>query len=156
MIGYHYTSYDHWRKIQQEGLVPYRIDADDLLQVLNLPYIDGMWVWARQLYRKAHIGSLLYHALHKYSTHLVLLQVVYTQNDMFQTETMWQPLSKALCVMKNDPRDAFYCYHDFPDRSHPHIGLWHDKEPGVILSASIPPESITLIGDYDLRERLAP
>jgi len=155
MIGYHYTSQDHWTQIQQEGLVPYRINATALLHILHLPHIDGIWVWKRRLAQRAHIGSLLYHTFQKYSTRIVLLQVTYKPKEMLQTSTMRQPLSISLCV-DNDTRDVFYCYHDLPQKNRPHVGLWHDKEPGVIISASIPPERITLIGDYDLRERLAP
>ena len=132
MKGYHYTSYSNWKKIKQEGLIPYEIKHNELLEYFN-PYPKGIWLWPKRLTGISHTGSVLYQLAMKNEYRVVLLQVDISDEFLLR----WEGHKVVL-----------------PHDGHIENFVYHDGEEGVIYTEWIPPSRIKLIDIYDVRERL--
>jgi len=128
-VGYHYTSWENWLKIQKEGLKPY------YLKNLQNYKIKGIWIWPERLLGLSHVGSLLYHVSSKRTLKIVLLRVQYNPHDYCYVDS-------ESCIVET--------------KHNGQIGDWsyHTGEIGVIVASPISPEKITLERVYDLEELL--
>lgn len=134
MIGYHYTTWENWEKIREEGLIPYEIRKPELLEYFpNYPI--AIFVWEKKLKGQEHIGSVLYQATMKKCMRIVELEIRYTKEDML---THTDPVFKWKRNVKLWHRGK--------------IGQWkyHNKVPSILVGNTILPENIRLVGDYDL------
>ncbi len=131
-IGYHYTSYDNWLKIKYEGLVPYNIDYKTS-ELTDIRGIKGIFVFEEKLEGLSHFGTVIFHCGAKNVTKIVQLKVIYNYILCFKTD-------------KDDDIIRL-----------PHIGgigklIYHTGEYLHIISDSVKPKDIELIGIYDLEK----
>ena len=126
--GYHYTSIENYKRIQEVGLIPYQISKPDL-QPFFPSGICGVWIWASDLTRETQVGSILWQLMTKASTTVVKLRVKYESEDLLRR-------FGSLVEVDHDGR----------------LGSWiyHQRETAIIVTRTIPPENITLIKTYDL------
>jgi len=94
--GYHYTSYENWKKIKKEGFIPYVINKTELLNFnfKELPF--GIWLWKRHLSKEAHTGVVLSQIANKNASKVVLLKVKYDKDDIL-TDPMNDMVNFILC-----------------------------------------------------------
>ena len=133
MIGYHYTSAENYKEIKTEGLIPYWIKKKDL-ELWFAEGIHGIWLWKNNLSDADHLGSILWQLMTKASTNIVKLSVEYKEADLYV---------KYGCPVEIE--------HDG------RLGVWdyHDRVLAVIIGKPISPDRITLVGEYDLCQRVA-
>lgn len=82
MIGYHYTTYSNWKRIKKEGLIPYKIQREELLPYFKRGIAHGIWVWTKKLKSIAHVGAILYQMTMKNELKAVLLKVKFNYDDV--------------------------------------------------------------------------
>ena len=131
MIGYHYTTYANWLKIKKQGLIPYMIEHDEILDTLKKP-IWGVFLWQRRQRGISHLGCLLDRMIKKKSPKLVLLKARYNKND----------------ILEQIGDDTISLDHTGE------LGEWvyHKSEPVVIVKVKIPVKNIELIRIYNFLE----
>ena len=80
-IGYHYTTWKNWQKIQKQGLRAKKVDQNSIKELLGLPDLKGVWLWPNLLKGKDHLVQLLVRLGQRNDADLVLLKVLYTTQD---------------------------------------------------------------------------
>lgn len=133
-VGYHYTSYDNWLKIQEKGLAPRLVRN---LEVYNgmesigdyRRQVFGVWVWETRHTGQTHLGGVLrVLAVHK-ATRVVFLKVYYEETDKIKIK------GKDLTIIHDGVIGDFD---------------YHNKEKSVLLKHIIPPKQIELVSEYNL------
>lgn len=128
-IAYHYTSWQNWEKIQNQGLVPYLVDKPEIRARSGRADLYGIFLYPERLHGLTHCGSVLFQAATKATSEVALIKVEY------------------------DPRDTFLDNgNSFELRHNGQIGelKYHDDVPLVLTFKSIPPERVQLVAKYDL------
>jgi len=136
--GYHYTSYENWLHIKEQGLIPYNLDYK-LIDSMDIPGIKGIFVFEKQLEGISHVGTLIFQLTSKNTTKLVELCVTYKYVYDFFTKEVYECRQKGTLI------------------SLPHSGTigkftYHEKEYLNIISRTVPTEDIKLVSVYDLKE----
>lgn len=130
MIGFHYTSFENWQKIQKIGLKPYLIDKSEL-RTIGIPPIKGIWLWANEPTKLSQLGTIIYQISRKNSVKIVKLAVVYNENDRFRFKGLQVNL-----------------YHIGKIENY----VYHSKEEGLILTKPISARNIILLETFDMVE----
>lgn len=128
MIGYHYTSKEHWEEIKKEGLKPSLIRHIELQDMFR-KQIFGIWVWSKKQDIVSHFGNLIRVLSVHNSSNITLLSVQYEEKDVLK-------FGKRIIVPT-------------------HIGeigsfIYHKDEPAHILTDTVPMSRIQLVKHYDL------
>lgn len=138
MIGYHYTTYSNWLKIQKEGMQPYEVYNQKVLDTLNTDKLKAIWVWADKLSGLSHKGQILYSAILKQNLKIALLKITYSLKEE-HLGPLGQPVRIKHTGLLNS-RNGDWTY--------------HQEEVAILLKNSIKPENIELVKLYDLDELL--
>jgi len=131
MVGYHYTSARNWGVIQREGLKPYRVESiAKVATAFNVPD-TGVWTYARRQRGLSHLGCILWQAITKKTTQVVLLRVKYP---------------KEWALSFGSGKVPLFVQHDL---------VWngfhfHDQTDARIVLRTISPGSIRLVNQYDI------
>ena len=134
-VGYHYTSMANWGSIRQQGLQPYSIYKPALEEYIGANTVQGIWIWLYKQSGLSHVGSILYQMGTRATTEVVLLRVVYSDDDIL--------------TPRDEPERQITLVHDG------HIGnlMYHtgkEVERAVIVVKPIPPKNIDLLAAYNL------
>lgn len=133
MIGYHYTSFENWKKIRKEGMKPYLMDHKSIPQ--QIP--EGkyaIYVWKRRLRGLDAVGSILHQVGTKGTKRVVLLKLTYTRDD---TKSMFGS-SMDLYHTGSVGELKFHKY----------------KTQARLLFHAIPAENIELVETYNIMDLL--
>lgn len=135
LTGYHYTSYDNWLKIREEGLIPYHIYKEGLLAYYFPQGVDAIWVFKQDFTGLKLFGAILWQCQAKNCTQVVKLRVSYYKRDV---------LTKYMTETKK--RHSIKLTHD--------ADIWnlvfHKKEPADLLKNRIPPDRVEFVDMYDI------
>lgn len=132
MIGYHYTSYDNWRRIQSEGIMPYVLRRD-----IVHDGVPGIWIFKDMQQGTSHAGCILFQINSKRTFHVVELEVEYRQE--WTVREGWED-----CDVLHEGRVL--------DDKGWLIGHYHKSARAVIVWKPIRPELIRMIGDYQFKD----
>jgi hypothetical protein len=141
-VGYHYSTAHAWEAIQREGLVPYKMGRtaregrDEFLKMTGGQM--GVYLWAQPFFGGAHAGSILERCIAHQTWRVVRLRVTFPLSHVIPLPMI--PLHSGV-FQSADPNDPVWTY--------------HDREPAILLSRTVQPERIKLVGDYDLVALLA-
>lgn len=72
LTGYHYTSYEAWKKISHQGLKPQLITTEGIAKNTK-----GIWLWAFEPEGKHNVTNILYQVTNKGYFNIVKLEVEY-------------------------------------------------------------------------------
>lgn len=132
MTGYHYTSFENWKRIRREGLCPYILRKD-----IVPDGVPGIWLFLNQQHGESHAGCILFQIKAKRTFHVVELRVNYQEN--------W-------CV-RNGWRDVVVIHEGIVTDDHGClIGYYHKDARATIAWQPIPPECIQLVGEYEFKQ----
>jgi hypothetical protein len=138
-IGYHYTSWSNWQRIQQEGLTPTLLSADKIAKTgpKTVEDWDGkaVWIWTERLDPVEHMGSLIYQLAKRNESKLVHLLVWFQDKDRLPHKED----GYRLYLRHTGKIDGFE---------------YHARTQSCLLIATVPPQNIKLLGIYDLVEML--
>lgn len=134
MIGYHYTTREHWEEIKKEGLKPTLVKNVEIYNAIpnkiRPQQIFGIWVWKNKQDGLSHFGNLIRVALVHGSTNVTVISVEYKKEDLYTT-----------------------AYHQGLNISH-HGEIqnleYHKDELADVLCNTIPMSQIRLQKHYDL------
>ncbi len=88
MIGYHFTSWRNWLKIQKQGIIPYDIDFNSNMLFSNASFkidvVKGIWLWKNRQKGKSNFGIMLDRAVKLKTFKIVVLKVKYNQKDLLK------------------------------------------------------------------------
>ena len=130
MIGWHYTSYENWLKIQTEGLRPYPISKPDLARFYPDATVMGIWAWIDRPVGLAHAGNCVYQMATKGVSKVVMLKVRYDKKDTV------------------GPGGFHLLFHH---DGHIEQLVYHDgSQTAYVVGVPIPPEDIELVEVFDL------
>ena len=133
--GYHYTSEECWKKIQVEGLQPYKIRRQEFVPIFKRDYIVGIWIWDMVITGLAHRGCILYQMAYKNTVKAVLLRAKFNRDKILHAP--------------NDPDANITLHHS----GHIENLKYHTgQEEAVIVCEPIPPSQIELIEKYCLMD----
>lgn len=133
-IGWHYTSFGSWRKIQKKGLRPYWIPGHRL-SGWSPEGTMGIWLWRKELKGPEELGSILYQVATKKALKVVKLKVVYDYDGR------WTPINGDSAILYHSGNMGDWQYHD-------------GSQEAIIYTRPILPPQIHLIQVYDLLEIL--
>lgn len=132
MIGYHYTSWENYTQIHDTGLTPYKI-KDKPFRSYGLHDIKGVWLWANQLVKESHWGTVILQLQKKKTEHVVQLKCEFD----FATRLMYKGNGEVhvshLGQLTNSKGPIF---------------TYHEAEPVYITTVPILPSNIQLIDIY--------
>jgi hypothetical protein len=132
MLGYHYTTYDNWRRIQQHGLRPYSLTN----LIAHRPEASkGIWLWKRKPLAKNHLGNIMRCVACHNDTRVVLLEVSFSSEDVMRYGRTLMPSLFDADLNHDGSIDNFHYHHNFP---------------AIVLKHTVPPEQVKLLGDYDM------
>lgn len=143
-LGYHYTSWYNWLKIEQEGLKPYDLRKPELVKELKslnvIPWhqikLYGIFCWKARHHGQELMGDLLFHATGKATTRIVEIEIEYGVGD-----TLLRPSDSATVDL----------FHDMDPSPHePGYKFWHDRLPALLLKNPVPTERLRLLRVFDL------
>lgn len=134
MKGYHYTSYDNWVAIQNEGLLPTPIDHENILEISS--ETDGIWMFE---YRQEGT-ALLGFAINLFAAQEQLWKYVELEVDF----------SIIDCLKALHEEDTLKLTHKGAIED----WVYHDSEPIIIVSKPIPACQITLLRTFDLQRAI--
>jgi hypothetical protein len=125
-VGYHYTSFENWLGIKEDGLIPYEIKHDFSEWFDGKIY--GVWLWKHKGRGRSGFGSLIDRLIKLNTKKVVLLEVKYKEKDR---------------LAKNG--EAIYLTHDGS------LGnlVYHKRKESVIVTKRITPKNIKLLRIYD-------
>lgn len=132
LTGFHYASLNNWRSIQESGLKPYDIIKPALRSHIGTERVRGIWVWKNELIDLAHTGSVLYQMATKNTTQVVLLSVIYKEEDVLS-------VNDGIVVLYHSGTIGNLEYHE-------------GKDEAVIATKPISIKKISLLQQYDLLE----
>jgi len=133
--GYHYTSEECWKKIQVEGLQPYKIRRQEFVPIFKRDYIVGIWIWDMVITGLAHRGCVLYQMAYKNTIKAVLLRAKFDRTKILHEPG--HPNNDVILIHSGHIENLKY-----------HTG----KERAVIVCETIPPSHIELIERYCLMD----
>lgn len=134
MVGYHYTSFEHWEKIQKEGLVPQVVKNLDIYKQIRRNInkdIFGTWVWEKKHRGKAHVGNILRVVAMHDTMHVVLLRLRFLDGDIFR-------VGKDRAHLFHDGYIGNFAYHNI------------NKHSAWLIKSRVPPDDIKLVGNYNM------
>lgn len=135
MIGYHYTTYKNWLKIQREGLKPSKFHSWvlDALKEKGSNLKEGVWLWANKPDKESHIGNLVYQLAKGEGLKIAVLEVIYANKDIHTVDR------RRVALMHKGS-----------------IGSWnyHQDEKAHVIPFAIPPHRVKLIKVYDFAKAL--
>ena len=136
MIGYHYTTWKNWKKIQREGIRPYWITNPQLQDKIGRESVFGIWVWKRWYRGRSHVGNIL-RQMSKGESKAVFLKVKFEFKDILQVREGWITF----------PHEGFFHLGSFDWRQ----GLrYHNgKQVGFVLTKPVAPENLKCLEIYD-------
>lgn len=146
MIGYHYTTWEAYQQIQETGLQLSILEErheDNCREVLE--FIEGgcIWVYPEHMQGRELIGMVVYAAIRHDSHHLVCLEADYPE---------WHSATKlAFRKLAADPLvEALNLNHDL----HGAGPFGHFRKRFDLITESVPPEQIQLIGEWNLLDMI--
>jgi hypothetical protein len=143
MTGYHYTSWENWETIRERGLVPQLITKPEIVQEIGAG-VKATWTWTRRQKGLAHQGQILFTMMKWRTTKIVLISYDYEQVETVQLEGC--PIrvrhDGSLIGQRQDgtPSPGW---------------VYHDREPGTLVTASISPDRLRLVNTYDFAHMVA-
>ena len=145
MIGYHYTTYEAYQKIKEDGLqlsLLAKRHRDWDWEILGLVSEGCTWVYPVYMVGRELIGQLFYAAVNHGSHHLVCLEVNYAE---------WESVSRRLIRRYNSSTDDVRLKHDLAG-----AGLFgHTQKRFDLVITSIPPGQIRLVGEWNLPDLIS-
>jgi hypothetical protein len=139
-VGYHYCPASAWRAIKQEGMRPYSLASgavegkDELLAMLG--DMLAVYLWAQPFSGATHVGNLVARCLVHRTWHMTLLRARFPLRDLINTPQILAHTGTFSSAKEPDP------------------WTYHTNEPFLLVSRTIPPESIELVGDFNLEAAL--
>jgi len=137
--GYHYTSWENWLKIDVDGLRPYDLRKQEILDALKqhgrpMVPLYGIFMWVRAHTGRVLFGDLMFHGVGKGTDRIVEIEITYDPSERvsFAGRTV-----DVFHSMNTNPRDPDYRY-------------WHDQEPAHILRDPVPRGRLRLLRVFDL------
>jgi len=134
MKGYHYTSYDNWIGIQNEGLMPAPIGHENLLKISS----DTVGSWMFE-YRQE--GASLFG---------MLVNRFVTQDQDWKYVELEIDFSITDCLKALHEDETLKLTH----RGAVEDWVYHDNEPVIVVSKPIPACQITLLRTFDLQRAI--
>lgn len=134
MIGYHYTSWQNWKRIRKEGLKPYLMQRS-VAQSFYRDRIYAIYVWKRRLRGIDAVGSIIYTAGVRGCRKVVLLRAHYTRDDTKE------PVSGSTMDMTHTGSVGNLKFHN------------HNVEARLLFN-TIPPEKVDLVETYNIIDLL--
>ena len=139
MRGYHYTSWENWLRIQDEGLKPYPIKNPAIQNIMPVEERDTRGIFVFKKWKKqsvAHYGQLMWAMMHRHALNIVLLSMEYERRE---------------CYHWGSPMGTPYTFTHGGHLATSYGEPWHYhvEEPAELLLYPIPPERITLEAVYD-------
>ncbi len=134
MKGYHYTSLKNWRCIEEEGLSPSPIDSEWVLK--NSSETVGSWLFQNQQDGPALFGQLI--------------DIFARQDQLWEYVELEVDFSIKDCLKALHEEDTLSLTHDGS------CGPWmyHENEPIIIISKTIPACQIKLLRTFDLERSI--
>lgn len=131
MTGYHFTSFENWLHIREDGLQPYLIDKEEF-HACGLGKIQGVWTWRNKLKGQSYFGTALLQMSRKLTTHVVEMEYTYEDSDEYKA-----PGNRNVRIFHEGrlvgvPSGVIYY-------------LYHAAEEAVILKNPVAPDRINLI-----------
>jgi len=133
MLGYHYTSYENYCKIKSEGMHPYIIYRDELLEFIGVAKTTGIWLWPKLPFGISHCGCIIHQVATKGTAEVVLLAVEYEIDDLLRVD------DKNYIVLHHYGTIGGFLYHN-------------GQDIGVIVTKHIAPGKIRHICTYNFGE----
>lgn len=135
MIGYHYTTLEHWEAIQKVGLKPSLVQKleieEELRRAKGPTQLFGVWIWKDEQKGLAHLGSVMRVLAVHNSPQVVVLAVNFNDEDIVR-------IGYKRLIIPHDGEIGNFHY--------------HTHEEAFLLKDTIPPERITLVRSYNLLE----
>lgn len=130
LIGYHFTPYETWQKIQAEGLKLRLTWKEDIGRYFPQP-IPGIWIYTRPLTPKETLFATLAIAGQQASLRIVKLEVKYTADQVLSYD------GRNLLLQLKVSLDNLACYR---------------RLPAKILTTRVDPSDIRLLEDFNLMD----
>lgn len=140
MTGYHYTTWEAYQKIKENGLQlsslgkQHRANWD--WEILELVSDGCIWIYPVCMTGRKLIGQLFYVAVNHNSHHPICLEVDYAE---------WESVSKRLMRRYTSSIDDVRMKHDLDAGP-----FGHNQKRFDLAIAPIAPEQIRLVGEWDL------
>jgi len=131
MIGWHYTTWENWLKIKEEGLKPYPIVKPEFKATFGTDTMHGVWIWRHRFNGRSHFGSIMYQMAYKDSDDIVILEVDYDEATICAV-----PQGRISLTHTGNINN--YNYHDGSEKS------W-------VIACCIPPQSIRVFRRYNIK-----
>jgi hypothetical protein len=132
MKGYHYTSWQNWQRIQEEGLKPYPI-RNPAICPLFPEGTAGIFTWLQRAEGLTHHGQIMWIMMHHHTTRVVYLSYDFERFETFPGDGRWWE------IKHNGKLESSY--------GEPWV--FHRDEPAVLIKVPILPERITVEAVYD-------
>ncbi len=141
MIGFHFTTFEFWQVIQNEGLKPSLNlkDHPGLEAIQKYMKDGGIWLYERYLTGHELFGMLIYVAVNHGSDRIVRLAVEYEE---------WQ--SASWLAVQDQQAVSSILHHDFHGAGH----YGHFNEPFEIVVTPVEANRIRLVNSWNLMDIL--
>ncbi len=139
MNGFHFTTFEFWQVIQDEGLKPSLSlkDHPGLESIQQYMKDGGIWVYEHYLTGHELLGMLIYVAVNHGSDRIVRLAVEYEE---------WQ--SASWLAVQDQQAIAAFLHHDFHGAGH----YGHMNEPFDIVVSPVETDKISLLDAWNLMD----